>query len=505
MQLSVNLSPPVKTFKNKALEVYSVLRLSEVVRIGLEVHCQLTGLKTKLFCSTPSDYRGKPPNTNVCPVCLGLPGSLPVLNRKAVTYALMVALALNFKIPDRMLFFRKNYFYPDMAKNFQITQYDRAGGIPFATNGWLRLESGKVVRMSRMQLEEDPAKLSYEGTIQSSTQTLVDYNRAGIALIEIVTEPDLETPREAREFLHKLGSILSHLGVSDPSLEGAVRCDANISLGGGKRVEVKNISSFKEVERALSFEITRQRSLTSKGIGVVRETRHWDEVRRITVTLRMKEEEQDYRYFPEADLAPVELSKGLVEKVRREMPELPDDRKKRFQEQYGLSAETAQVLVGEKALADFFEECVKIYPKPREEGSWLTVDLQAYLNETNQEFRDLKITPRHIAELAEIVTSGEVSRGSAKTIFLEVLKTGRMPRAVAEEKGLRVIADKKLVEDLVDRVFQENPQAVKDALRDEKAVNFLIGQLMKATKGRVDPELANNVVRRKLSSVKIKA
>ncbi|MEM3069261.1 MAG: Asp-tRNA(Asn)/Glu-tRNA(Gln) amidotransferase subunit GatB, partial [Nitrososphaerales archaeon] len=325
------------------------------IKIGLEVHCQLTNLKTKLFCSCSSDYREKEPNTLICPICMGMPGTLPVLNEKALEDAIMVAIALNSKISEKMLFFRKNYFYPDMPKNFQISQYDKAGGVPLALGGYIQI-NGKRVRIRRIQLEEDPGKLSYEGTIESSTYTLVDYNRAGISLIEIVTEPDMETPKEARLFLEKLRSILEHLGVSNGSLEGSMRCDANISLRGGKRVEVKNISSFKEVERALNFEITRQKNLIERGIAVGQETRHWDEVRRITISLRTKEEEQDYRYFPEPDLVPVIISKDQIKKIEQSMPELPDERRKRFVEQYHLSPQTAEILTRSKAMADFFEE-----------------------------------------------------------------------------------------------------------------------------------------------------
>ncbi|RLI36356.1 Asp-tRNA(Asn)/Glu-tRNA(Gln) amidotransferase GatCAB subunit B, partial [Candidatus Bathyarchaeota archaeon] len=250
------------------------------VKIGLEVHTQLTSLKTKLFCGCSSDYRGKEPNTLVCPVCLGLPGSLPVLNRKAVEYAVMAALALNCKVSRRMFFFRKNYYYPDMPKNFQISQYDRAGGVPLAKDGYLYIEDRnrrKRIRITRIHLEEDPGRLVHLGPIDQSPYTLVDYNRAGIALLETVTAPDMTSPREARLFLRKLRSILEHLGIFNGSLEGAMRCDANISLAGGTRVEIKNISSFKEVERALNFEIVRQRGLLERGIAVKRETRHWDE------------------------------------------------------------------------------------------------------------------------------------------------------------------------------------------------------------------------------------
>jgi len=472
------------------------------VKIGLEVHCQLTSLQTKLFCNTDSNYRGKLPNTTICPVCMGTPGSLPVMNRKAVHCAAMVALALNFKISKRMFFFRKNYFYPDMSKNFQITQYDRAGGVPFATDGSIILDSGKKIKIGRMHLEEDPAKLNYDGTIDSSTQTLVDYNRAGIALIEIVTDPDMTNPKEAREFLNKLSSILEHLGVSNPSLEGSVRCDANISLTGGRRVEVKNISSFKEVERALNFEITRQKSLTSKGITIVQETRHWDDIRRITISLRVKEEEQDYRYFPEADLPPIIIEKQFIDNVAKEMPELPIERAKRFQKENHLSQETSQLLVREKILADFFEDTLKSSKDAREVASWLTVDLQAYLNERGEDLKYLKTTPKHFAELSDMVHNSEVSRISAKTIFLDMLKTGRMPRQIAQSKDLKIITDSSFVENIVKKVFNDNPKAVEDATRDEKAINFLIGQIMRQSRGQVNPATAHRIVNEKLFGAK---
>lgn len=469
------------------------------VKIGLEVHCQLTSLNTKLFCNSPSDYRNKTPNTNICPVCIGTPGSLPVLNRKALQYATMVSLALKFKIPEKMFFFRKNYFYPDMSKNFQITQYDRAGGVPFAINGYINLDNGKKIRIGRMQLEEDPAKLHYEGTIITSKETLVDYNRAGIALIEIVTEPDIETPAEAREFLNKLTSILEHLKVSDLALDGSVRCDANISHKGGKRVEVKNISSFKEVERALKFEMTRQTNLSSKGIIINQETRHWDDIRRITISLRLKADEQDYRYFPEADLVPVTLTKSYIEKIKKEMPELPLEREKRFQKQYNHSNEISQVLVKDKFLADYSEESSKLSKDSREVGILLAVYLPPFLNETGKDLKSLNVTPKHFAELADMVYTSEVSRRSSKTIFIEMLQTGRKPIDIVKEKGLGSISDTKFIENIVEEIFKENPQAVNDAIKDAKTINFLLGKLMQKSQGRIDPKIATELIKKRLS------
>lgn len=475
------------------------------VIIGLEVHVQLTSLKTKLFCGCSSDYRGKEPNTLVCPVCLGLPGALPVLNRKALEYAVMAALALNCKVSKRMFFFRKNYFYPDMPKNFQISQYDRAGGVPLAVNGYLTIEDQnrvKKIRISRIHLEEDPGRLVHLGPIDQSPYTLVDYNRAGIALLEVVTEPDFNSPKEARLFLQKLRSILEHLGIFDGSLEGAMRCDANISLEGGTRVEIKNITSFKEVERALNFEILRQRDLLEKGISVKRETRHWDEARRITVSLRTKEEEQDYRYFPEPDLVPIVLSEEFIKDVKRRMPELPEARMRRFMLSYGLPRYDAEVLVSSKDLADFFEECVKIYNKPKKISNWMMSDLLRCLYENNLELKESKITPQSLVEMIQLIEEGTISVKIAKKILPTMILTGRTPREIVESEGLTKITNRKLLSELIATVFRENPKAVRDALTNEKAVHFLVGQLMKKTKGKADPALANEMIKEMLEAVR---
>ena len=475
------------------------------VMIGLECHVQLTALKTKLFCGCSADYRGKPPNSLVCPVCLGLPGSLPTLNRKAVEYAVMAALALNCKISRRTLFFRKNYFYVDMPKNFQISQYDRAGGTPLAADGYLYIEvdgKRKKIRISRVHLEEDPGKLVYIGPIDQSPYTLVDYNRAGVALLEIVTEPDLSSPREARAFLRKLRSILEHLEIFDGSLEGALRCDANISIIGGARVEIKNISSFKEVERALTFEIMRQRDLLKKGLVVKRETRHWDEVRRITITLRTKEEEYEYRYFPEPDLVPLVFTEEFINSIRARMPELPEDRIRRFMAVYGLPRYDAEVLVSDKALADFFERCVALYHKPKEISNWMMSDLLRCLHENDLELSESKITPKHLVEMIKLIEDGVISGKIGKVVLPEVVLTGQRPLAIVKKKGLMKISSREVLEELVSRIFKENPKAVEDALVDEKAIHYLIGQLMKATKGKADPQLAHKLVWERLESLR---
>lgn len=471
------------------------------VKIGLEVHCQLTNLETKLFCGCPSDYRGAGPNSHVCPVCFGLPGALPVLNAEAVKDAVMVALALSSKIPRKTIFFRKNYYYPDMSKNFQISQYDKAGGIPIAIGGSLKIgidHKQKRIGITRMQLEEDPAKLVHLGTIKTSPYTLVDYNRSGIALLEIVTEPDLKSPAESRVFLKKLRSILEHLGVSNGELEGAMRCDANISLRGGGRVEIKNISSFKEVERALRFEIMRQTSKTERGGKVETETRHWDEARRVTMSLRTKETEEEYRYFPEPDLVPVTISQDYIERCKSALPELPDVRAKRFVEEYKLPIYDAGVLTSEKALADFFENCVRIYHDPKKISNWIMGDLLRRLHEEDVEVQESKITPENLVKMLKLEDEGIISGKIAKKVLLLMVKTGDTPARIVEKEGLQRIFSEEILEEKVEKVFELNPKAVKDAIRDEKAAHFLVGELMKLTNGKADPQLANKIVKRKL-------
>ncbi len=461
------------------------------IKIGLEVHCQITSLRTKLFCSCPSNYRDYEPNSVICEICMGLPGSLPRLNAKVIESALKIALALNCEIPPVTNFFRKNYFYPDTPKNFQITQYDKAGGVPIAHNGFLDSWQGRV-RIRRIQIEEDPGKLSYDGNIVTSPYALVDYNRAGIALTEIVTEPDLKNPRHAREFLYKLRSILEHIGVSDGSLEGAIRADANISLVGGKRVEIKNVSSFKEVDRALNFEITRQKRLP----GGVMETRHWDEVRRVTVTLRVKEEEEGYRYFPEPDLSPVTVSRDLIDRLKAIMPELPDQRRARFVNEFKVSDEVAKIITSEKAMADFFEEVILLQYSPKIIGGWLAVDIPGYLKRRGLDFKEIGINPSYLAELAKELADGKINDNVAKSILMKILPVGESPRKYLEIENEM---DEPSLRELVTRVFDRNSGAVEEARHDPRVIDFLIGQGMKETRGRADHALLRKLISEKLS------
>ena len=477
-----------------------VSNVSEV-KIGLEVHCQLTSLKTKLFCHCSSDYRGKPPNTLTCPTCLGIPGAMPAVNRRAVDVAVMVALALKCEVSPTTWFFRKNYFYPDLDKNFQISQYDRAGGVPIAVNGQITFTANKArkkVHIGRIHLEEDPGKLFYQGTIDTSPYTLIDYNRAGIPLLEIVTEPEFQKPAEARVFLQKIRSILEHLRVSDGTLEGSMRCDANISLQGGDRVEIKNISSFKDVERALGFEVMRQRDLLKKGMKPIMETRHWDEIKRVTLGLRVKEKEQDYRYFLEPDLVPLSISKEQIEKISRQMPELPDSRRERLMKEYGLPEYDGEVLTNDRALADFFEECTKIYNRPKAVSNWLMGDVLQCLYSLEVDIAESKITPQHLVEMLTLIDNGEISMKIAKKVLWDIVKTGKMPSAIVEEKGIRRITDDSMLNRFAEQVFKENPKAAEDAMTDEKAAHYLVGKMMALTQGRADPEKTNVVIKRKL-------
>ncbi|ALU11502.1 glutamyl-tRNA amidotransferase subunit B [Ignicoccus islandicus DSM 13165] len=469
--------------------------------IGLEVHVQLTSLKTKLFCSCPSDYRDKPPNTNVCPVCLGLPGALPILNERAVEMAVSLCLALKGKVSEKMVFARKHYFYPDLPKGFQISQFTKLGSSPICTGGYIPINvdgKEKVVRIRRVQLEEDPGRLVWPQGF-ASRYVLVDYNRSGVALLEIVTEPDMESPREARAFLEKLRSVLEHLGICDCSLEGAMRADANVSVPGGERVEVKNIGSPKEVEKALTFEIVRQTTLIKQGGKVERETRHWDSSKRVTIPSRSKEFEADYRYMPEPNIPPYYVSEEMIERIRMELPELPDERAERFVKEYKVSEYLAKVLTSSKKLADTFEEVAKTVGDPIRVANFLVVEYLRWVKELGMDIGE-GLNAGYLKELFNMVDKGEITWKQAKEIvFPEVLKTGKRPKAIAKEKGLRAIKDVSEIEKIVEKVIKSNPKAVEDAKRNEKAINFLVGQVLKATKGRADPKLVREMIKEKIS------
>lgn len=471
--------------------------------IGLEIHVQLTALKTKLFCSCSADYRHSPPNTHVCPICLGLPGALPVVNKEALRAAISVCLALNGRVADRLRFDRKHYFYPDMPKNYQITQYLE----PICREGYLEIEYNgrtKKIRIRRMNLEEDPGRLVYPaGSPLHSPYSLVDYNRAGVALLEIVTEPDMESPEEARLFLEKLRSILEHLGVSDPSLEGAMRVDANISVEGGERVEVKNIGSIHEVERALMYEIVRQNSLLDKGVKPKRETRHWDPAHRVTIPARVKETEEDYRYMPDPNLPPVRIPAELVKAVAESLPELPDKRAERFVREYGLPRKTARVLVSRKLLADFYEDVVKMYGgDPRRAANYIVNDLLNWLKDYGIKALYSRVPPERVVKVLKLLDEGVISIRQAKELAEVIVKKGVDPEEYVKKAGYVKISDEEYLSRIVEEVFKEHPKAVRDALEKPKAVNFLVGMVMAKTRGRADPVVARRLVLRRLEELR---
>jgi len=468
------------------------------VVVGLEVHCQLD-TKSKLFCGCSTDYRADGPNTHVCPICLGLPGAMPVLNKRAIEFAMKVAKALNCSVLHESEFSRKNYFYPDLDKAYQITQYDK----PLAEGGNLEIESDeggeRKIRLTRIHVEEDPGRLVHMGNAERGRYSLVDYNRAGIPLIEIVSEPDMRSPKEARKFLNKLRATLEYLGVFDSDKEGSLRVDANISIKGSERVEVKNISSYKGVEKALTFEVTRQKNLIRRGQRVERETRHFIEGSGITQSSRSKEQEHDYRYFPEPDLRPLQVQSwvdGIV------LPELPDARRQRFIDQYGCSLNHARTLTGELKLANFFEKVVAADPKGLSTlaATWIADTLIGELN-----YRDMGIDTVNPALMTELVTLLKQDRITDKSgvevlrVILDQIKNKESPEtpsAIIVRLSLaKTTGDDTALKAAIKEVLAEQAKAIEDYRAGKNgALNFLVGQVMKKTRGKADPAELNKLL-----------
>lgn len=471
--------------------------------IGLEVHVELK-TRSKIFCDSTTEFGGDP-NTHVCPVCLGLPGVLPVVNKQVVEYAIRAALALNCRIAEFSKFDRKNYYYPDMPKNYQISQYD----LPIAENGVLEIEvDGGVKRIgiTRLHMEEDTGKLVHQGTITTTPFSLVDYNRAGVPLIEIVSEPDLRSPEEARQYLEKLKAIIQYTGVSDCKMEeGSLRCDANVSVRPvgsekfGTKTEIKNMNSFKALQKALEYEIERQIEELEEGGRIVQETRTWDEARGVTLPMRSKEQAHDYRYFPDPDLVPLVIDRDWVEDIRLSLPELPDARRERYVREYGLPPYDAGVLTSTKELADYFEACLTVYPNPKVVSNWVMGDLSRLLNANNIEVSRCPIRPQQLAGMLELMDKGTISGKIAKTVFEEMFSSGKDAQAIVQEKGLVQISDEGAIAAIVDEIIAKNPKSVEDyRAGKEKALGFLVGQIMKATKGKANPELANKLLKERL-------
>jgi aspartyl-tRNA(Asn)/glutamyl-tRNA(Gln) amidotransferase subunit B len=480
--------------------------MKEEVVIGLEVHIQLM-TNAKMFCHCSTDYIGKEPNTNTCPVCLGLPGSLPVLNKKVLEFAIKTALAFNCKINLINIFHRKNYFYPDLPKAYQISQYD----IPLGVNGYMEIplpenKKKRKIGITRVHLEEDAGKLVHEGDITSSSYSLVDYNRCGIPLAEIVTDPDFSSPEEARIFLMKLRSIVQHLGVCDGNMEeGSMRCDANISIRDTKngalgiKTEVKNMNSFRAVKKALQFEVDRQKKLLSEGEKVIQETRHWDESKNITVSMRSKEEAHDYRYFPEPDLLPLQVDLKMIEEIRKNLPELPEARKERFIKDYQIPEYDAEILTSSKALGDYYEKTTSIYSNSKILSNWIMGELMRYLNEEKIEIEDSPISPDNLVEMLKLIDKGVISSKMAKDVFEKMFKTAKSASQIVKESGITQITDENELIELIDRVIKENPQSVIDFNQGkEQALNYLVGKVMRYTKGRAKPDFVFNALKQRL-------
>lgn len=472
--------------------------------IGLEVHAQLL-TESKMFCTCSADYAGAAPNTHVCPICLGMPGVLPKINRTAVEYTVMTALALNCDIPEFGKFDRKNYPYPDLMKGYQISQYD----MPLSRNGWMTVEldgESRKIGIIRVHLEEDTAKLLHVTDESGQSYSLVDVNRSGVPLMEIVSAPDLRSPHEARAYLVKLRAILQALGVSTGNMEeGSFRCDANVSIRPvgeeklGTKTEVKNMNSFRSVQRALEYEIKRQAEVLDKGGRIVQETRGWVDDKGVTVGQRSKEYAHDYRYFPEPDLPPLELSREWVEGVRARLPELPDARRDRFMALHGLGRYDAVQLTSSRPTADFFERAAALYPHAKMVANWMQSELFRLLKDSEGDVSGSKITPEGLADLLALVDKGAINVRSGKEVFEEMFATGKTASEVVKERGLSQISDTSALETAVDEVIKANPQAVADYRAGKgNALSFLMGQVMKATRGQANPGVVNQLLRAKL-------
>lgn len=471
--------------------------------IGLEVHSELK-TKTKIFCGCSTQF-GSEQNTNVCPVCLGLPGVLPVLNEKVVEFAIRAGLALNCTIAPFSKFDRKNYYYPDLPKNFQTSQFD----LPIAEHGYLDIEVNgetKRIGITRVHMEEDAGKLVHAGTITNSDYTLTDYNRTGVPLIEIVSEPDISTPEEAKAYLEKMKSILEYIDVSDCKMEeGSLRCDANISLRPvgqtklGTKSELKNLNSFRAVQRSLEYEVARQTEVLEEGGRVIQETRSWDDASGVTASLRSKEQADDYRYFPEPDLVPIITSPEKIESIRKSLPELPDARQKRLMVDYGLSSYDAAVITATRAMADYFDEVLSHKVDAKATANYLMGEVSKYLNNENLSVSQCPVTAANLAGLLELIGKGTISGKIAKTVFEEMWKTGKDAGTVVKEKGLVQISDEGAILAIVDSVIADNPQSIADyKAGKEKALGFLVGQIMKQTKGRANPAMVNKMLREQI-------
>lgn len=469
--------------------------------IGLEVHAQLL-TDTKIFCNCSTKFGGAP-NSHTCPVCLGMPGVLPVLNKKVVEFAMKMALATNCIINPSNCFARKNYFYPDLPKGYQISQY----AYPLAEHGYILIESGgkpKKIGITRIHMEEDAGKLIHD---ENNPASYVDLNRAGVPLIEIVGEPDIRSPEEAADYLKRLHEILVYLEICDGNMEeGSFRCDANVSIRPvgqqefGTRTELKNLNSFRNVQRALEYEVKRQQYLVENGQNIVQETRLWDDAQGVTNPMRSKEEAHDYRYFPDPDLVPVIVDHAWVEEIRSGMPELPMAKRERFINEYRIPAYDAGVLTAEKPLAEYYEDVVKLCGKPKQAGNWVMGDLLRFLKEEKRDIRQCPITAKSLADMIILIEEGAISGKMAKEVIDHMYKTGKTPQAIISEKGLTQITDEGELTKTITAIMSAHPKQLADYRGGkEKLFGFFVGQVMKATQGNANPQLANDLLKKMLA------
>ncbi len=468
--------------------------------IGLEVHAQVL-TETKIFCRCSTKF-GSEPNTQTCPVCIGMPGVLPVLNKKALEFSIKTGLATNCKISSFSRFARKNYFYPDLPKGYQISQYE----LPICEHGYVEIvvHGGiKKIGITRIHLEEDAGKNIHE----AANYSLVDLNRAGIPLMEIVSEPDIRSPEEAVEYMKKLRAIIRYLGVCDGNMEqGSLRCDANISVRPagqeefGIKTEIKNLNSFKFIEKALEYEMQRQIKILEESKKITQETRLWNSEKVITESMRTKEEAHDYRYFPEPDLVPIIVEQTWVEEIKKTLPELPDVKRERFVSQYELPEHDADLLTAEKSLADWYEEAVRLGGHPKTVSNWVMVELMKLLNEENKSIEECHLKPKQLADMLKLMDKGTISGKIAKTVFEEMYKTGKNAKVIVEEKGLVQISDVGAIEKAIDEVIAKHSKEVERFKSgEEKLIGFFVGQVMKLTKGKANPQMVNELLRKKLS------
>jgi aspartyl-tRNA(Asn)/glutamyl-tRNA(Gln) amidotransferase subunit B len=475
--------------------------------IGLEVHVQLL-TNTKIFCGCSTRF-GDPPNANTCPVCLGLPGSLPVLNRRVIEMASRASLALNCTVHEHSRFARKNYFYPDLPKGYQISQYE----LPLATGGFVEIEIGgakKHIGITRLHVEEDAAKNLHEGFSESATKAYIDYNRCGSPLAEIVSEPDMRTPDEAYAYLTTLRQILLYTGVSDCNMEeGSLRCDANVSvrLRGteqfGTKVEVKNLNSFRYLQRALEYEIERHIGVIESGGRILQETRLWSQAEGHTVSMRSKEKAHDYRYFPEPDLLPVHVGADWREEIRRSIPELPEAKRGRFLAAYGITPYDAEVLTDSQARADYFEAAIRAGASGKNAANWMQTELLRRLNDSGKEIEASPVSPAALAALLKLVESGQINGATGKKVFANMFETGRAAAEIVAAEGLAQINDTSAIEQAAREVIERNPDnAAKFRSGNEGVFKFFVGQVMRATRGQANPQAVNDIVRKLLTESK---